>query len=107
MATEIEVSLRVPTLTLRAPGEPERRIDNSLVRFVRRVEVPALPKANEVLTLSAGQGQHVFEATVTRSDWHEEKALFVVSCAYAKRSLPPALYQALTSDTDWAAKTLI
>lgn len=107
MATEIEVSLRVPTLTLRAPGEPERRIDNSLVRFVRRVEVPALPKSNEVLTLSAGQGQHVFEATVTRSDWHEEKALFVVSCTYAKRSLPPAVYQALSNDSDWVPKTLI
>ena len=57
--------------------------------------------------LSINNTKAVFEATVTRSDWHEEKALFVVSCAYAKRSLPPALYQALTSDTDWAAKTLI
>jgi len=107
MPTEIEINLRVPTLTVKVPNEPDRRIDNSAVRFTKRIEVPALPKPGESLLLSTNGGQMTFECTVTRSDWHEEKALFVVACTYAKRSLPVDTYSALVNDTDWTMKQLI
>jgi hypothetical protein len=107
MPTEIEVNLRVPTLTVKTPNEPDRRIDNSTVRFLKRIEVPALPKPGELLSLTTNAGQTAFECTVTRSDWHEEKALFVVACTYAKRSLPVETYSALVNDTDWTMKQLI
>jgi hypothetical protein len=107
MPTEIEVNLRVPTLTVKTPNEPDRRIDNSAVRFTKRIEVPALPKPGESLSLSTNSGQTTFDCTVTRSDWHEEKALFVVACTYAKRSLPVETYSALVNDTEWTMKQLI
>lgn len=107
MPTEIEVNMRVPTLTVRAPNEPDRRIDNSTVRFTKRIEVPALPKAGEVLALSADGGKKTFDCTVTRSDWHEEKGLFVVACTYAKRSLPVDTYTALVNDSEWTMKSLL
>jgi hypothetical protein len=107
MATEIEVNMRVPTLTVRAPNEPDRRIDNSAVRFIKRIEVDVLPKAGEVLSLSTDGGKTTFECTVTRSDWHEEKGLFVVACTYAKRSLPVETYSALVNDSEWTMKPLL
>jgi hypothetical protein len=94
-------------LTVRAPNEPDRRIDNSAVRFTKRIEVPALPKAGEVLSLSTDGGRTSFECTVTRSDWSEEKGLFVVACTYAKRSLPAETYSALVNDAEWTMKPLL
>ena len=107
MPTVIEVNLRVPTLTVKTPNEPDKRIDNSAVRFTKRIEVPSLPKPGDLLSLSTNGGQTAFECTVTRSDWHEEKALFVVACTYAKRSLPVDTYSALVNDSEWTMKQLI
>lgn len=61
---EVEVNLRIPTLTLRSATEPDRRVDNSIVRFVKRVEVPAIPKVGEVMHLSTHIGD-AFEATIS------------------------------------------
>ena len=99
--------MRVPTLTVRSPNEADRRIDNSAVRFTKRIQVPALPKPGDVLALSTAGGKTTFECTVTRSDWHEEKALFVVACTYAKRSLPLETYSALVNDDEWTMKQLL
>ena len=99
--------MRVPTLTVRAPNEPDRRIDNSAVRFTKRIHVPTLPKPGEVLSLSADSGKTTFDCTVTRSDWSEEKGLFIVACTYAKRSLPVETYSALVNDSEWTMKPLI
>ncbi len=99
--------MRVPTLTVRAPNEPDKRIDNSIVRFTRRIQVPNLPKPGEVLSLSADSGKMTFDCTVTRSDWNEEKGLFVVACTYAKRSLPMETYSALVNDGEWTMKPLL
>jgi hypothetical protein len=104
---EIEVSMRVPTLTVRAPNEPDRRIDNSAVRFIRRIEVPALPKPGDVLPLSTDEGRTTFDCTVTRSDWSEDKGLFIVACTYAKRSPPVDIYNALVNDAQWTMKPLL
>jgi hypothetical protein len=105
--TEIEVNMRVPTLTVRSPNEADKRIDNSAVRFTRRIQVPALPKPGDVLSLSTAGGSATFDCTVTRSDWHEEKALFVVACTYAKRSLTIDTYSALVNDNEWTMKQLL
>ena len=107
MPTEIEVNMRVPTLTVRSPNEADKRIDNSSVRFTKRIEVPSLPKPGDVLALSTAGGRTTFECTVTRSDWHEEKALFVVACTYARRSLPFETYNALVNDDEWTMKQLL
>jgi len=107
MPTKIEVNMRVPTLTVRSQNEPDKRIDNSAVRFTKRIEVPALPKPGEMLSLSTDGGKTTFECTVTRSDWHEEKGLFVVACTYAKRSLTIDTYSALVNDNEWTMKQLL
>ena len=107
MSTEIEVNMRVPTLTLRSQNENDRRIDNSLVRFTRRIQVPALPKPGDVLSLSTAGGATPFECTVTRANWDEEKALFVVACTYSKRSLSADTYTALVNDHEWTMKQLL
>lgn len=104
---EIEVNMRVPTLTVRSPSEADKRIDNSAIRFTRRIQVPAIPKPGDVLSLSTDGGKTTFECTVTRADWHEEKALFVVACTYAKRSLTVDTYSALVNDAEWTMKQLL
>ena len=58
-------------------------------------------------SISTDGGKTTFECTVTRSDWHEEKGLFVVACTYAKRSLPVETYSALVNDTEWTMKPLL
>ena len=107
MATEVEVNMRIPTVTVRSPHEPDKRIDNSIVRFTRRIEVPTIPKPGDSLRLTIGGGEIPFDCTVTRAEWHEEKALFIVSCNYSKRSISLDMYSALVNDSDWTMKQLL
>ena len=100
------MSLRVPTLTFRSVNEPDRRIDNSAVRFLKLVNVPAIPKTGDMLQLTTGGGE-AFEATITRVDWHEARALFVLSCNYARRAISSDEYRALSADPQWRAKELL
>jgi hypothetical protein len=81
-------------------------ISNADVRFITRIDVPALPKVGDALELSTRAG-HVFAAIVKRLDWHDDKGLFVVACQYAKRSVPLEEYESLSADPDWAAKALL
>jgi hypothetical protein len=106
VATEIEVNMRVPSLTLKTAEEPKKRIDNSQIRFLKRVTVPALPKPGAVLPLTLGDGRP-FDFTVTRTDWNEEKGLFVASGNYANRSIPEEMYNALINDAEWTMKPLL
>ena len=106
MSIEVEVNLRIPTLTLRSVNEPDKRIDNSSVRFSKLVNVPAIPKTGEMIELSTGAGD-AFEATITRVDWNEERALFVLSCNYSKRAITSNEYRALVGDPQWRAKELL
>jgi hypothetical protein len=104
---DVEVNMRIPSLTVRSPGERDTRIDNAAVRFTRRTSVPAIPKPGDSLVLATNKGETTFECTVTRAEWHEEKALFVVSCSYSKRSVSMEMYNALVADTDWTMKPLL
>src|SRR5690349_2567603 len=78
---DVEVSLRIPNMKVRALDENGYPIDHSAVRFKKMVTVPSVPKAGASLQLTTRAGKP-FEAKVVRSDWEEERGLFVVSCQY-------------------------
>jgi len=105
MPIAVEANLRIPGLTLRVANQPDRVINNSTVRFTKMITVSTIPKPGTTLALTTGAG-HTFESTVTRADWHEDRALFIVSCTYAKRSIPAEEYEALVNDPDWKMKEL-
>jgi hypothetical protein len=106
MSIEVEVNLRIPTLTIRSPHEPDKRIDNSIVRFTKLIQVPSIAKPGAPLQLTVSSGQ-TLDCTVTRADWHEQQERFVVSCTYAKKSITPELYTALINDEAWKTKMLV
>jgi hypothetical protein len=107
MTQTVEISLRVPSLRVKREGKdaPET-ISNSDVRFIKRIDVDSIPKAGTVLSMDiASHGS--FEAVVVRSDWHEDKSLFVVACQFRNRSIAAADYQALLDAPDWQLRPLI
>jgi hypothetical protein len=105
VAADIEVNLKIPSLTIRAPGKSDVRVDNGPIRFTKRITVEAIPKAGDWLSVSTRDGGP-FECSVTRADWSDEKNLFVVSCTYGRRSITAAEHDALLADPDWATKQL-
>ena len=105
MPIDIEVNLKIPGLTVRSAAKPDQKIDNGSVRFSKRITVEAVPKPGDWLPLATRFGDP-FECTVMRADWSEEKNLFVVSCAYSRRSITADEYNALLTDADWATKQL-
>ena len=106
MSREVEVSLRVPNMKVRALDENGYPIDHSTVRFRKMIQVPAIPKPEETLELTTASGR-TFAAKVTRADWNEGRGLFVVSCQYGNRSISPEEYGALVDDPEWELKPLI
>ena len=107
MVQTVEISLRVPSLRVKRDGKdaPET-ISNSDIRFIKRIDVDSIPKNGTVLTMDiASHGS--FESVVVRSDWHEEKNLFVIACQYKNRSITPTEYQALLDSADWQLRPLI
>jgi hypothetical protein len=81
-------------------------ISNADIRFLKRLTVPSLPRPGDSIDLSA-LPNHVFQAIVSQADWHEEKAMFVVACRYAKTSIPRPQYLALMEDPEWTRKPLL
>ncbi len=107
MTQTLEISLRIPSLRVRREGKEEpETISNGDVRFVKQVEVSAIPKPGEMLTMSIASGG-TFECEVVRSDWVHDKDMFVTACRYAKRSISQADYEALTSAPDWQVRALL
>ena len=106
MSQQVEVSLRIPNMKVRALDEDGYPIDHSSVRFKKLVLVPAIPKPGESLQLTTGSGS-MLESTVQRTDWNEERALFVVACRYSNRSISADDYDALENDPDWQMRPLI
>ena len=102
---DVEVNMKIPRVTIRAAGQADKIIDNSTVRFTTLIKVPAIPKQGASLQLATRNGG-AFECTVTRSDWSEDKSLFIVSCSYAKRSMSAEEYDALVNDAEWKSKPL-
>jgi hypothetical protein len=91
---EVEISLRVPNMKVRALDENGYPIDHSAVRFKKMITVPSIPKPGEMLSLSTRTGG-AFASKVVRADWNEGRNLFVVSCQFANRSITAEEYGAL------------
>ena len=103
MAQTVEISLRIPSLRVRRDGKDE---PETIARFSKQVELEAVPKPGEMLSMVVGSGD-TFDCEVVRSDWHDEKNMFVVACRYAKRSISAADYQALMNSPDWQVRALL
>lgn len=106
MSREVEVSLRVPNMKVRALDENGYPIDHANVRFRKMIQVTSIPKPEETLELTTRSGK-TLPARVVRADWHESRELFVLSCQYAERSITPEEYGALAEDPEWELKPLI
>lgn len=106
MGIEVEVNLRIPRVKTPSLDEKGYPIDNGSVRFTRLIQVPSIPKPGASLQLTMGSGK-VFECEVTRADWVDDRALFVLSCKYANRSIPVEDCATLFSDPDWRVKPLL
>jgi hypothetical protein len=106
MSIVVEVRLRIPNIKNRALDENGYPIDHSSMRFTKLINVPTIPKPGVMLDLTTSSGKS-FECEVTRADWHEERALFVLSCKYSSRSIPADEYTALVNDSDWRMKPLL
>ena len=106
MPIEIEINLRIPVVKEPLKDASGWPINNADVRFLKRITLPALPKAGEPVELEI-KPDHRFTATVVASHWHEEKALFVVACRYAKTSIARTEYLAIMDDKEWTMKPLL
>jgi len=79
-------------------------IDHQAMRFRKAIEVPGLPKPDDVLELATQSGQ-VIPAIVVRTDWSEDSV--VVSCRFARQSISVTEYYALSDDPGWELKNLL
>ena len=93
-------------MKVRALDEAGYPIDHSAVRFKKLVVVPAIPKSGDSFQLTTSAGLKL-ESTVQRTDWNEDRGLFVVACRYSNRSISVDEYDALVDDPDWQMKPLI
>jgi hypothetical protein len=102
------IKLRIPSLTVHSADDSgPKRVDNSGVRFMKRVELAAIPKAGAILDMTTTAVSAPFGCRVKQADWDERENMFVVSCSYAKASIPEADYRALLSNSDWVTKPLL
>jgi hypothetical protein len=107
MAQTVEISLRIPSLRVRREGkEDPETIANGDVRFIKQVELTAIPKAGESLTMTVGSSDS-FACEVVRSDWQNDKNMFVIACRYSKGSISLVEYQALMDAPDWQVRPLL
>ena len=107
MKLTLEISLRIPSLRVRREGKdsPET-IANNDIRFIKHVELENIPKPGDVLTMMVSSGGS-FQCEVVRSDWHDDKNMFVTACRYSKRSISEAEYQALIDASEWQVRSLL
>jgi hypothetical protein len=107
MAQTVEISLRIPSLRVRREGKEDlETISNGDIRFSKQVTFEAIPKPGDVLTMVVSSGA-TFECEVVRTDWHQDKNLFVIASRYSRRSISPADYQALIDSSDWQVRALL
>jgi hypothetical protein len=103
----VEISLRIPSIRgSRAGNDTPATIVNNDVRFIKQVELESIPKAGDVLTMTV-ESAEAFDCEVIRSDWHQDKNMFVIACRYGKRSMSEAAYQTLLDAPDWQRRELL
>ena len=100
MVMDVEIELRIPTVTVVKEDGSNGRIDNTHVRFKKVIQLPAFPPQGSTIQLTAGSDL-AFECTIARADWHEEKQLFVLACKYPKQRMLPQQYETLINDPQW------
>jgi hypothetical protein len=106
MAMDVEIELRVPSLTQPKDGDtPKKVINNTSVRFRKVINVPAFPQPGSTLQLGTSSGS-TFECTITRADWHHEKDMFVLACRYGNKRITRDEYDALINDPGWQVTLL-
>ena len=101
MIHTVEIKLRVPSLRLERAQRDAATIANDDVRFIKHVELEAIPQPGDVLTMTIESSGATFQCEVVRSDWHEDKNMFVIACRYARRTISEADYLRLMSAGDW------
>lgn len=106
MGKAVEVRLRVPNMKVRALDENGYPIDHSSMRFRKVIEVPTIPKPDDMLELTTSSGR-TLQAKVVRADWNEDRGMFVLSSQYANRSITAEEYSALVTDPEWVLKHLL
>ena len=99
MAIIVEANLRVPSLSV-TDDKGSKTINNQALRFRKMIEVAAIPKVDEMLELSTSDGIPL-PCRVTRSDWEEDRQLFVVSCKYSPSRITSQTFEALLTDAEW------
>ena len=83
MPQTVEISLRIPSLRIRREGkEDPETIANNDVRFSKQVVLDTIPKAGAIINMEISSGAK-FDCEVVRSDWHDDKNMFVIACRYA------------------------
>jgi len=105
MPIDVEANLKIPSLTIKSADEPDKRINNSGLRLMKRITLDALPKVGDTIQLSTSAGT-LFDAIVSRVDWDEGKNLFVVASSYARRSITADEHARLLADPDWRVNQL-
>jgi hypothetical protein len=107
MTHTVEISLRIPSLRARREGQENPvTIANDGVRFIKHVELEAAPQRGDVLTMTIGSGG-TFQCEVVRSEWHDDKNMFVTACRYSRRSISESEYQALMDAPDWQVRAIL
>jgi hypothetical protein len=101
MTHTVEVRLKIPSLRAqRERTDSPSKIANDDVRFIKQVALEGIPQAGAVLTMTIGSAE-TFQCEVVRSEWHDDKNMFVIACRYAKRTISEAEYRALKDAPDW------
>ena len=107
MGQTVEISLRIPSLRVKNEGTGvAETITNSDVRFSTQMDLPSVPKPGAILEMTAGSAAP-FECEVVRSDWRDDKNMFVVAVRYGKRSVSPDTYRAISNSADWSTTSLL
>ncbi len=107
MAHTVEISLRIPSLRIKNEGTGvAETIANSDIRFATQMNLDTVPKPGALLEVSIDSSQTI-ACEVVRSDWHDQKNMFVVACRYAKRSISAAEYHALMNAPGWQSRSLL
>ena len=106
MSITVEVSLRIPSLTIKTRDRPDQVINNTDIRFAKLIDVAAIPKAGSVLDITV-EPDVILQCTVIRADWEEARSLFVVSCQNRPaKGRASENYRALMNDPGWRRKQL-
>ena len=105
MPQQVEINLRIPRAKEPIKDANGWPINSADVRFIKCIEIESIPKTGVVIQLTSKT--ETFDGTVTRTEWNDEKAMFIVYCQYSKRSIPQQEYVALMSDPEWTVKPLL